>query len=154
MSRRRLAAVVAAFALVTAGTAAAVPAQALPPPPPPPLPTLNFIGSIVVKVLIGGADSVRLQVVDTAPSDTEPLAAVVDEPGVGLGAGTATVKGSGGTEPVTIPMTNVLGGLHNGDKVQATVSDVETSGGLQNATTAKTTTLTCALDAASNGSCS
>jgi len=35
---------------------------------PPPLPTLNFIGSIVVKVVVGGSDFVRLQVLDDSPS--------------------------------------------------------------------------------------
>ena len=32
---------------------------------PPPLPTLNFIGSVVVKVLLDGTDSVGLQVLNS-----------------------------------------------------------------------------------------
>jgi hypothetical protein len=149
MSRRRLAAFVAVLALVTAGTAAAAPVQARPAPPP----KLNFIGSIVARVFTGSADFVSLQVLDTTRGDTESLAAVVDEPNVELAAGTVTVRGSGGTEAVTIPMTNVMGALHDGDHLQVTVSDVQTSGGVQNATTAKTTTLTCALDPSGNGAC-
>ncbi len=40
---------------------------------PPPLPTLNFIGSIVVKVAVGGADYVRLQVLDHTVEAAHPL---------------------------------------------------------------------------------
>ncbi|MEU4249085.1 twin-arginine translocation signal domain-containing protein [Amycolatopsis sp. NPDC026612] len=40
---------------------------------PPPLPTLNFIGSIVVKVVVGGADYVRLQVLDHTVEAAHPL---------------------------------------------------------------------------------
>lgn len=40
---------------------------------PPPLPTLNFIGSIVVKVLVGGLDFVRLQVLDHTVEAGHPL---------------------------------------------------------------------------------
>ena len=40
---------------------------------PSPLPTLNFIGSIVVKVLIGGADFVRLQVLDHTVEAGHPM---------------------------------------------------------------------------------
>lgn len=32
---------------------------------PPPLPTLNFIGSIVVRVVIGGSEFVRLQTLNS-----------------------------------------------------------------------------------------
>lgn len=150
MSRRRLAAFVAVLALVTAGTAAAAPVQAHPAPPP----KLNFRGFVVVRVINGSADFVSLQVLKTTHGDTESLAAVVDEPDVELAAGTISVRGSGGIEPVTVPTTNIMGALHNGDHVQVTVSDVETSGGVQSAATAKTTTLTCALDPAGNGACS
>lgn len=40
---------------------------------PPPLPTLNFIGSIIVKILIGGADFVRLQVLDHTVEAAHPM---------------------------------------------------------------------------------
>ncbi len=40
---------------------------------PPPLPTLNFIGSIVVKILIGGPTFVRLQVLDHTVEAAHPL---------------------------------------------------------------------------------
>jgi hypothetical protein len=40
---------------------------------PPPLPTLNFIGKIVVKVLIGGIDFVRLQILNHTVRAEHPL---------------------------------------------------------------------------------
>jgi hypothetical protein len=39
---------------------------------PPPLPTLNFIGSIALKVLTGGTDSVRLRTVDFSMEAAHP----------------------------------------------------------------------------------
>lgn len=40
---------------------------------PPPLPTLNFIGSLAQKVLVGGADFVRLQTLDFTLEAFHPL---------------------------------------------------------------------------------
>jgi len=40
---------------------------------PPPLPTLNFIGSMVVKTLVGGADFVRLQTLDFTIEAAHPM---------------------------------------------------------------------------------
>ncbi|MFI8280873.1 hypothetical protein ACIGBH_39540 [Streptomyces sp. NPDC085929] len=42
-------------------------------PLPPPLPRLNFVGSIVVKVLVGGSDFVRLQTLNFAMEALHPL---------------------------------------------------------------------------------
>ncbi|TDU67125.1 hypothetical protein EDD91_8158 [Streptomyces sp. KS 21] len=42
-------------------------------PLPPPLPRLNFIGSIVVKVLVGGSDFVRLQTLNFTMEALHPL---------------------------------------------------------------------------------
>lgn len=42
-------------------------------PLPPPLPRLNFIGSMVVKVLIGGASFVRLQTLNFTMQSFHPL---------------------------------------------------------------------------------
>ncbi|MFC3453363.1 hypothetical protein [Amycolatopsis speibonae] len=40
---------------------------------PPPMPKLNFVGSVVFKVLIGGADYVRLQVLDLTFEAAHPM---------------------------------------------------------------------------------
>lgn len=42
-------------------------------PLPPPVPRLNFVGSIVVRVLVGGFDFVRLQTLNFAMEAYDPL---------------------------------------------------------------------------------
>ncbi|MFG2146859.1 hypothetical protein ACGFRG_22045 [Streptomyces sp. NPDC048696] len=136
--RPKLGGLLCAALLAVAGTCALT-------PPAHAAPTLlDITRSLTLRNILNGSIQLNL-LANSQPSDAGATVNVIGETlaaGVEVGEGTTQFTDNGGTQNVTIN-EHSIGQLVPGEKVQATVTGVETKGGVVLGTSTVTQTLTC-----------